>query len=76
MWNYLYTNIRKKNFKISQTFKIQLEVTTCLGSTQSTKGSVIATFRMQLMSKPYTLSHPKKKSKVHKNVIHDRIILS
>lgn len=48
------------------TFRIQLDVTTCFGSTQSTKGSVIATFRMQLILKPYTLSHPKMRSQTRK----------
>ena len=33
-------------------------VTICFGSTVSTRGSDMATFLMQLMSKPYTLSHP------------------
>ena len=33
-------------------------MTTCLESTMSTNGSFIATFRMQVMSKPYTFSHP------------------
>lgn len=37
-------------------------VTTCLGSTTSTSGSFMATLRMQVMSKPYTFSHPGKHS--------------
>ena len=40
------------------TFRRQALVTTCLGSTTSTKGSLMATLRMQLMSNPYTFSHP------------------
>lgn len=40
------------------TFRRQAFVTTCLGSTTSTRGSLMATLRMQLMSKPYTFSHP------------------
>lgn len=40
------------------TFRRQVLVTTCLGSTTSTRGSLIATLRMQLMSNPYTFSHP------------------
>lgn len=40
------------------TFRRQALVTTCLGSTTSTRGSLMATLRMQLMSKPYTFSHP------------------
>lgn len=42
------------------TFKRQALVTTCLGSTTSTRGSLMATLRMQLMSKPYTFSHPER----------------
>lgn len=40
------------------TFRRQALVTTCLGSTTSTRGSLMATLRMQLMSNPYTFSHP------------------
>lgn len=35
-----------------QTFIKQALVTTCFGSTMSTRGSFMATSRMQLMSKP------------------------
>lgn len=37
-------------------------VTTCLRSTTSTSGSFMATLRIQVMSKPYTFSHPGKYS--------------
>lgn len=33
-------------------------VTSCLGSTTSTRGSLMATSLIQDMSKPYTFSHP------------------
>ena len=33
-------------------------VTTCLLSTMSTRGSLMATLRMHVMSNPYTFSHP------------------
>lgn len=36
----------------------QALVTSCLGSTTSTRGSLMATSLMQDMSKPYTFSHP------------------
>lgn len=36
----------------------QALLTSCLGSTTSTSGSLMATSLMQDMSKPYTLSHP------------------
>lgn len=40
------------------TFMRQALVTSCLGSTTSTRGSLMATSLMQDMSKPYTFSHP------------------
>ena len=40
------------------TFMRQALVTNCLGSTTSTRGSLMATSLMQDMSKPYTFSHP------------------
>lgn len=46
------------SFIAALTLTRQELVTTCLGSTTSTRGSFIATFRMQVMSKPYTFSHP------------------
>lgn len=48
------------------TFRRQALVTTCLGSTTSTRGSLMATLRMQLMSKPYTFSHPARTHTPHK----------
>ena len=45
-------------FSLTRTLTTHELETTCLASTTSTKGSVRATFLMQLMSKPYTLSHP------------------
>lgn len=42
----------------AHTLTRQLLVTTCFGSTTSTSGSQIATLRIQLISKPWTLSHP------------------
>lgn len=43
-------------------------VTTCLGSTTSTSGSFMATLRMQVMSKPYTFSHPGNTESLRNNV--------
>lgn len=40
-------------------------VTTCFGSTISTSGSIIAMLRMQVMSKPYTFSHPRSQLERH-----------
>ena len=40
------------------TFIRQASVTICCGSTTSTSGSFKATSLMELMLKPYTLSHP------------------
>lgn len=54
-----YRKNKSKLIHDTLTFKRQTFVTTCLGSTTSTKGSEIATLRIQLMLKPYTLSHPK-----------------
>lgn len=51
-WMHFYT------WTYRLTFKRQALVTTCLGSTTSTRGSLMATLRMQLMSNPYTFSHP------------------
>lgn len=48
----------KKSCK--QTLIRQAVLTSCLGSTTSTSGSVMATSLIQDMSKPYTFSHPKK----------------
>jgi len=53
----------KLTIKINQsnsahTLTRQLLVTTCFGSTTSTSGSQMATLRMQLISNPWTLSHP------------------
>ena len=53
---------------ISLTFTTHELVTTCFASTTSTNGSVKATFLMQLMSKPYTLSHPAKRSFILRNL--------
>lgn len=56
--------------KCRLTFRRQAFVTTCLGSTTSTRGSLMATLRMQLMSNPYTFSHPvhtKNKPDTHMN---------
>jgi len=50
------------------TFTRQELVTSCLELTTSTSGSLTATWRMQLMSKPYTESHPTYKHKhIHAN---------
>ena len=55
------------------TFRRQELETTCLGSTTSTRGSWTATSRIQLMSKPYTLSHPVcKLGSVNRNMSIDR----
>jgi len=43
---------------IGPTLMRQAFVTTCLRSTTSTRGSMMATLRTQVMSKPYTFSHP------------------
>ena len=48
--------------KFSLTLTTHELVTTCLASTTSTRGSVRATCRIQLMSNPYTLSHPESTS--------------
>jgi len=42
----------------ADTLTRQLLVTTCFGSTTSTSGSQMATLRIQLISNPWTLSHP------------------
>lgn len=53
------------------TFRRQALVTTCLGSTTSTRGSLMATLRMQLMSNPYTFSHPVNTHR-HKHLGHSK----
>jgi len=48
----------KHAYNIANTLTRQELVTTCRALTTSTSGSLTATLRMQLMLKPYTLSHP------------------
>lgn len=38
-------------------------LTSCLGSTTSTRGSLMATSLIQDMSKPYTFSHPERRGR-------------
>lgn len=47
-----------KTHAVPLTLTRQELVTTCLESTTSTSGSFMATLRMQVMSNPYTFSHP------------------
>lgn len=70
MKSYCRQNAFTNWYKCRLTFRRQAFVTTCLGSTTSTRGSLMATLRMQLMSNPYTFSHPvhtKSKPDTHVN---------
>jgi hypothetical protein len=58
--NGVQIDILKKSIKIYMrllTLTRQLLVTTWLLSTTSTNGSLIAIFRIEVMSNPYTFSH-------------------
>lgn len=53
-----HTHTSATHISDTPTLMRQALVTSCLGSTTSTRGSLMATSLMQDMSKPYTFSHP------------------